>query len=84
MPVSEPIRTACWSEAEKLDHYYQRITRGNASKVEDELEQLRQKALLEEYPPLVEKRGVRVARFEHAILIHEDRAEVLALSPEDA
>jgi ribosome-associated translation inhibitor RaiA len=26
VPVSEPIRAACWEEAEKLERYYDRIT----------------------------------------------------------
>jgi ribosome-associated translation inhibitor RaiA len=26
VPVSEVVRSACWNEAEKLDHYYDRIT----------------------------------------------------------
>jgi methionyl aminopeptidase len=33
--------------------------------------------LLVSYPPLVERRGVRVSQTEHTIYIHEDRAEVL-------
>jgi methionyl aminopeptidase len=57
---------------------------GSAQKVEDALKLLRKKGLLEEYPPLVEKRGVRVAQFEHTIFIHEDRAEVMTLLPEGA
>jgi hypothetical protein len=26
MPVDEAIRSACWAEAEKLEHYYARLT----------------------------------------------------------
>ena len=26
IPVDEAIRTACWAEAEKLEHYYARLT----------------------------------------------------------
>jgi len=33
--------------------------------------------ILVSYPPLAERRGVRVAQTEHTIYIHEDRAEVL-------
>ena len=46
-------------------------------RVEDALKLLARKKLLQEYPPLVEKEGVRVAQTEHTIFIHEDRAEVL-------
>lgn len=57
---------------------------GAARKIDEFLKALRKKGLLEEYPPLVEKRGVRVAQFEHTIFIHEDRAEVMTLLPEGA
>ena len=50
---------------------------GSSKRVEEAIKALRKKGLLEEYPPLVEKRGVRVAQFEHTIFIHEDRAEVM-------
>jgi ribosome-associated translation inhibitor RaiA len=26
IPVSEPVRSACWAEAEKLEHWFDRIT----------------------------------------------------------
>jgi methionyl aminopeptidase len=51
---------------------------------EKAIELLRKKKLLREYPPLVEKPGVRVAQTEHTIFIHEDRAEVLTLAPKTA
>jgi methionyl aminopeptidase len=54
---------------------------GSAKRIEDAIKVLRKKGLLEEYPPLVEKRGVRVAQFEHTIFIHEDRAEVMTALP---
>ncbi len=57
---------------------------GTARRVEEALTLLRRKGILHEYPPLVEKRGVRVAQTEHTIFIHEDRAEVLTLLPEGA
>lgn len=50
---------------------------GNAKRVDAALAMLRKKKLLQEYPPLVEKEGVRVAQTEHTIFIHEDGAEVL-------
>jgi methionine aminopeptidase len=37
--------------------------------------------LLVQYPPLCEKRGVRVAQTEHTVFISEDGAEVLTRLP---
>lgn len=53
-------------------------------RVEKALQLLAKAKLLIDYPPLVEKRGVRVSQTEHTIFIHEDRAEVLTLAPENA
>ncbi|GAB4158641.1 MAG: type II methionyl aminopeptidase [Planctomycetota bacterium] len=50
--------------------------------VEAALKLLKRKGLLEEYPPLCEKPGVRVAQTEHTIFISESGAEVLTLLPE--
>jgi methionine aminopeptidase len=52
----------------------------SAKKVEQALKLLRKTRMLADYPPLVEKPGVRVAQTEHTIYIHEDRAEVVTLS----
>lgn len=52
-----------------------------AARIDAALEQLRRAKMLIDYPPLVEKSGVRVAQTEHTIFIHEDRAEVLTRSP---
>lgn len=51
-------------------------------RVEHALKLLKKAKILIDYPPLVEKRGVRVSQFEHTIFIHEDRAEVLTRTPE--
>jgi methionyl aminopeptidase len=52
-----------------------------ADRAEAALAELRRAKLLVDYPPLVEKPGVRVAQTEHTIFIHEDRAEVLTRLP---
>jgi methionyl aminopeptidase len=52
-----------------------------ADRIEPALAELRRAKLLVEYPPLVERNGVRVAQMEHTIFIHEDRAEVLTRLP---
>ncbi len=52
-------------------------------KVEMALRCLTKARVLVKYPPLAEKRGVRVAQSEHTIFIHEDRAEVLTIAPEE-
>lgn len=51
------------------------------ARVEEALKLLKKRKLLVEYPPLVEKVGVRVAQTEHTIFIHEDGAEVLTALP---
>jgi len=48
-----------------------------AGKVEDALKLLKKRGLVEEYPPLCEKPGVRVAQTEHTIFISETGAEVI-------
>lgn len=54
---------------------------GSTERVEEALDLLKKRKMLIEYPPLVEKPGVRVAQTEHTIFIHEDRAEVLTALP---
>ncbi|MCA8973847.1 MAG: type II methionyl aminopeptidase [Planctomycetes bacterium] len=46
------------------------------------LELLLKKRLIDEYPPLCEQPGVRIAQFEHTIFIHPDGAEVMTPIPE--
>ncbi len=53
-------------------------------KVEAALRTLRKAKLLVEYPPLCEKRGVRVAQTEHTMFIGESGVEVLTRAPEPA
>ncbi|MBX3464399.1 MAG: type II methionyl aminopeptidase [Planctomycetes bacterium] len=55
---------------------------GSAQKAEEALKVLLKKQLLEQYPPLCEKPGVRIAQFEHTIFIHEHGAEVMTRPPE--
>jgi methionyl aminopeptidase len=54
----------------------------NDGKVEDALKVLLKKGLIEEFPPLCEKPGVRIAQFEHTIFIHDSGAEVVTRLPE--
>ena len=51
-------------------------------RVEDALKQIKRAKILIDYPPLVERDGVRVAQTEHTIFIGEDGAEVLTRAPE--
>jgi methionyl aminopeptidase len=53
----------------------------DARKVEDAIKLLTKKALIDEYPPLCEKPGVRVAQTEHTIFISETGAEVMTRLP---
>lgn len=55
---------------------------GSLQKGEDAMKLLRKKDLLDEYPPLCERPGVRIAQFEHTVFIHETGAEVLTRLPE--
>ena len=54
---------------------------GSEKRVEEALKTLLKKGLLEDYPPLCEKPGVRVAQTEHTIFIGEDGAEVVTCLP---
>lgn len=53
----------------------------DGKRVEEALKLLKKKALIDEYPPLCEKKGVRVAQTEHTIFISETGAEVLTRLP---
>jgi methionyl aminopeptidase len=55
---------------------------GSAKAGEDGLKLLRRKDLVDEYPPLCERPGVRIAQFEHTIHISESGAEVMTRLPE--
>jgi methionyl aminopeptidase len=55
---------------------------GNERRVEETLKSLKKKGLIDEYPPLCEQRGVRVAQTEHTIFISENGAEVLTRLPD--
>jgi methionyl aminopeptidase len=54
---------------------------GTLQKGEDALKLLLKKDLLDEYPPLCERPGVRIAQFEHTIFIHDTGAEVITRLP---
>jgi methionyl aminopeptidase len=54
---------------------------GNQRAADDGLKVLRKKDLVDEYPPLCEKSGVRIAQFEHTIFISESGAEVMTRLP---
>ncbi|MEO6597354.1 MAG: type II methionyl aminopeptidase, partial [Planctomycetota bacterium] len=55
---------------------------GSLQKCEDAVRVLLKKDLVDEYPPLSERPGVRIAQFEHTIFIHENGAEVMTRLPE--
>ena len=55
---------------------------GSLSKSDDALKLLGKKQLVDEYPPLCERPGVRIAQFEHTIFISENGAEVMTRLPE--
>lgn len=55
---------------------------GSLKSGDDALKTLRKKDLVDEYPPLCEKAGVRIAQFEHTIFISETGAEVMTRLPE--
>jgi methionyl aminopeptidase len=54
---------------------------GSDQRVEEAIRVLKKKGLIDEYPPLCEQRGVRVAQTEHTIFIGEDGAEVVTRLP---
>ena len=51
------------------------------ARCEEALKVLSKKKLIDDYPPLVERQGVRVAQFEHTIFIGEDGPEVMTRPP---
>lgn len=55
---------------------------GGERACEEALQLLHRKRLIDDYPPLCEKPGVRIAQFEHTIFIHEDGPEVMTRTPE--
>jgi methionyl aminopeptidase len=55
---------------------------GSLAAGDDALRTLRKKDLVEEYPPLCERPGVRIAQFEHTIFIGEGGPEVVTRLPE--
>ena len=55
---------------------------GSLPRAEDAVKLLKKRDLVDEYPPLCERPGVRIAQFEHTIFIHENGAEVLTRLPE--
>lgn len=54
---------------------------GSLQKCEEALRVLHKKKLIEDYPPLCEKPGVRIAQFEHTIFIGEGGPEVITRTP---
>ena len=55
---------------------------GTLQRGDQALKLLQRKDLVDEYPPLCEKPGVRIAQFEHTIFISENGAEVMTRLPE--
>lgn len=54
---------------------------GSLKAGDDALRTLRKKDLVDEYPPLCERRGVRIAQFEHTIFVSETGIEVMTRLP---
>jgi methionyl aminopeptidase len=55
---------------------------GTTQRVDEAIKLLRKKALIDDYPPLCEKPGVRIAQTEHTIFISETGAEVITRLPD--
>jgi methionyl aminopeptidase len=55
---------------------------GSLPRAEEAVKLLLRKELVDEYPPLCERPGVRIAQFEHTIFIHENGAEVMTRLPD--
>jgi methionyl aminopeptidase len=55
---------------------------GTLPKVEEAIKTLKKKGLIDEYPPLCERRGIRVAQTEHTIFIGETGPEVVTRLPD--
>lgn len=75
---------AAVAQSERLPFARRDLVRwlGSAAKCEEALRVLIKKQLIDDYPPLAEKTGVRIAQFEHTIFIGENGAEVLTRLPE--
>lgn len=54
---------------------------GSLKAGDEALRTLRKKDLVDEYPPLCERRGVRIAQFEHTIFVSETGIEVMTRLP---
>ena len=55
---------------------------GSIERTAEAMKLLAKRELIDEYPPLCERPGVRIAQFEHTIFIHESGAEVITRLPE--
>ncbi|MFK7741268.1 MAG: type II methionyl aminopeptidase [Planctomycetota bacterium] len=55
---------------------------GSEDRCEEALKVLTKKRLIDDYPPLCERQGVRVAQFEHTIFISENGPEVMTRLPD--
>jgi methionyl aminopeptidase len=55
---------------------------GSEQRCEEAIKVLNKKKLIDDYPPLCEKPGVRIAQFEHTIFISENGPEVMTRLPE--
>lgn len=55
---------------------------GSLARCEEAMKLLGKRGLIDDYPPLCEKPGIRIAQFEHTIFIHENGAEVVTRLPE--
>ena len=55
---------------------------GTDMRCEEAIKVLHKKKLIDNYPPLCEKPGVRIAQFEHTIFISENGPEVMTRLPE--
>jgi methionyl aminopeptidase len=55
---------------------------GSDKRCEEAIKILTKKKLIDGYPPLCEKPGVRIAQFEHTIFISEDGPEVMTRLPD--
>ena len=54
---------------------------GSEQRCEEAIKVLNKKKLIDDYPPLCEKPGVRIAQFEHTIFISENGPEVMTRLP---
>ena len=47
-------------------------------KVEETLQDLVERNIINAYPPLYDKKGSFVSQFEHTLMIHKDKVEILS------